>query len=297
MSHQCNCSDAINSLRSELTQKLNDIQTMIITQLNENLSELRNSNAQHNEKLDDHSNYTLTSHALKIESLQIEQKSILENVARLEESLAKTVSENLEMTRRLAELETKKPNITTHTIQSSKTQKNVKPALGTETDLSVVVYGIKESELENHHERFNELKNETSHILDQLKCSLENNVTNFQRMGKYSPQKNRPVILKLNSVWTKRKMLSEYENLKKSGSLLNFKMSTYRNRTGAHSVARKKAWEMNEAEKQSASSENRTITTSYSAQPNGEIYIFQLSDNKWGKTGIITSDTSNAKED
>lgn len=51
----CNCGEAIDKLRGELTQMLADIQASITTKLNEQLIELRNTSVLHHEKLEDHS--------------------------------------------------------------------------------------------------------------------------------------------------------------------------------------------------------------------------------------------------
>lgn len=227
------------------------------------------------------------------ESLQTEQKSIVENLSKINQSISLHTAEQSVITKRIAELEDRlKKNIssqhaTTSSLRRGNTENYVRKI---ENDLTLVFYGIKESEQSDYQQRFLELKNSVAEILEKLNCSLETNVTYFQRLGKFSTQKNRPVLLKLNSVWTKRTILSEFEKAKSEGTFVHpqLKISTYRIRTGTFEAAKKKAWTMNEAEKQTAESENSMIKTSYSAQQNGDINVFKLTDgDKWVKESVI----------
>ena len=94
---------------------------------------------------------------------------------------------------------------------------NLKPNITLKNyDNTIVIYGVAEGEVTDPKERFNKMKVEIENIFNQLNSDFLNSTVDVFRLGKYDKNKTRPICVKLNSIWTKRKMLSEYNKLKET---------------------------------------------------------------------------------
>ena len=128
-----------------------------------------------------------------------------------------------------------------------------------------------------------------SDILASLNCNIETTVSNFYRKGNYTLNKKRPVVIKINSIWNKRKILAEYKSLSEAATeSLHYKISEFKQYTKIFHQSKEKAKALNDREKKSSTEKGTEINTSYSVRSNGDIIIYKKIENLWKESGKLT---------
>lgn len=123
--------------------------------------------------------------------------------------------------------------------------------------------------------------------MSALNAKTEEIVTNYFRMGKYVENKTRPIGIKVNSVWTKRNLLAEYEKLKQESVNPPFRLKESFSITPDFIKAKNRARVLNEEARKDVSQENNECKVSYSARQDGSIFVYKKTENKWTKSEVI----------
>ena len=210
----------------------------------------------------------------EIKQLKIETESLTESnihISRRQDDLSERITALEDMNKN-----TTISNIATNNVKNRQIQSNLsKPN-------EIILFGLKETTESSYKVRFESLRKDLTKCIEKLNCNTEENVTDFFRLGKYKEGKNRPVLIRLNSIWTKRKLLAEY-NKQKSNQQLEFEIKENVADSEKFLEARRKAKELNETEKAKAMSLNETVKTSYSPRHDGSIIKYTCVNNKWIK--------------
>lgn len=151
----------------------------------------------------------------------------------------------------------------------------------------LIIMGIEECSSEETKTRFDYLKSAVTKCVDTLGCNTEETITEYFRLGKYSPNKKRPVLLRINTIWAKRRLLNEFSKQKHEGLSLNFTLRENTPMTAEYKSAKSKASELNLKEKERAERSKEEVKISYSARHTGHIFKYEFLDGKWMKTNEL----------
>ena len=182
-------------------------------------------------------------------------------------------------------------NTTTHKSSFKNNNNKQHPNSNLDNELTLVLFGIEEPKQENPKERFGKLKDDVTRTLDQINVKPEETITNYRRIGRYDSIKKRPIILQINSIWSKNYILQRYSDSKKNNQL-NFTLAPNVPITRQDANARAKAKQLNEEEKSKSSHEDREVNISYSAKPNGSILVYKKDGNEWSKSDELKTDST-----
>lgn len=149
------------------------------------------------------------------------------------------------------------------------------------SSLELLIFGVGEVKEPSTEKRFEQLKSQVSECLIALEASAESDLTDVFRIGKYQEGKNRPILLRLTSIWSKRKILAHYHKQIKEGIRMNFVLKENIPDSPAFREARRKARCLNEKEQNLARETGHPVLTSYSAKPDGSILCFEKVNDKW----------------
>lgn len=183
-------------------------------------------------------------------------------------------------------LKSLKPEIISESIkQFNQQNKQTFKEAQTKDKPDLVIYGMKEKENSSPKERFEDLKNELVGCINTLKATTEDTVTNYFRLGKFASNKTRPIGLKVNSIWTKRKLLAEYSKQKKEGKTIPFTLKEYIPVTPDFIKAKIRAKALNDELKEKNGFQECDV--SYSARQDGSVIVYKKIDNKWRRTDEV----------
>ena len=149
--------------------------------------------------------------------------------------------------------------------------------------LNVIVIGLPEETGETPAERTTQLEFKVCNVAETVKCNPKMAIADYYRLGKYSSEKRRPILVKLSNIWEKRKMLAEFQKIRAEsrGREPHFLIKEDRPMTQKHKEARDQARTLNEKEKMKAQKEKRSITASFSGRSDGSVVMYNLIQGKW----------------
>ena len=239
----------------------------------------------------------------RIKSLEDTNQTLQKEIASLKENEARCIE--MTLTAAKTEIERIKPIIVKETSEhiTNEQLEKMKPELISETvnlvskkqettsispiysgkEPDVVIFGIKENEQPSAKERHNKLKEDVVQCIKTLNATPEDVITNYYRIGKFDKTKSRPIGIKVNSVWTKRKLISEYSKLQNEGVNLKFTLKESIRMTPKFNKAKKRAMELNKEAKTNALNNNLECNISYSPRPDGTVMVFKKTGNKWNR--------------
>lgn len=147
----------------------------------------------------------------------------------------------------------------------------------------LLIFGIEEVKASSPNFRFESLNKDVTKCIAALGGSSEECVTDFHRIGRFQENKIRPILVRVNSIWSKRKLLAEYSKRKLEGNV-TFVLKTRPLDSPQFRSARQKAKELNDLEKVKALSTGSSVQVSFSPRPTGTIVKYALINNKWLKS-------------
>ena len=154
------------------------------------------------------------------------------------------------------------------------------PKSTSDRHLNLVMFGCEEEKADSK-KRFEELNQTVKTNLEEIEVDIEQSVTDFFRRGKWTPGKNRPIILRVQNIWEKRKILSGFRSFRAT-STRNPSFTIREDHPFNPSMKRfrEEAKKINEDLKKKAIAENSTVTKSYSAREYG-IVLYTFKNGKW----------------
>ena len=142
--------------------------------------------------------------------------------------------------------------------------------------------GLDEEKQGTFGERKTELETTVKGIMETLGCRPDSAVAMFYRLGKYDSNRRRPILLRMTTMWEKRKALLGFQGLKGTGQRrLPFFLKEDRPLTEIHKKAKEEAAKLNAAEQKKARRENREVVISYSGRDDGNVVEYQFRDGGW----------------
>ena len=119
--------------------------------------------------------------------------------------------------------------------------------------------------------------------IDELSYDDLSKLTKANLLALIKGDKTRPILIRVSSIWSKRKLLADYTKAKSEGVRLNFTLRDHLPDSDTYRTARNKARQLNENERNADTTANKPIMVSYSARPNGDIITFHKIGQKWEK--------------
>ena len=146
----------------------------------------------------------------------------------------------------------------------------------------LIIFGIAEQKASSPSHRFDMLHKDVTRCIEALGENTEDCVIDFHRVGKFQENKGRPIIIRVKSIWSKRKLLVEFNKQKANGSA-NFVLKQRLTDSVEFRAARQRAKSLNDQERAKASAAGLPLHVSFSPRPNGSVVKFTFTDNKWLK--------------